>query len=241
MSVLNRLSDIINANLNATLDKAEDPEKMLRLITQEMQDTLALARTSTARNLAERKALQTQMENMQATAKGWQDRAATAINHGRDDLAKAALAENRKLDEAMAALQAELQQLDASTVKLQADSLQLENKLQQARVRQKAMIMRGETARSRLQVKQQLSSSRYADNLVKFEACERRLDDMEGQLEAWELGNANLADEFRSMEEESLLDADLAALKARLAAGTSAASATKAPAQQAAQGATQHE
>ena len=75
MSALNRIADIINANLNITLDKAEDPEKMLRLITREMQDTLDLARTSSARNLAERKALQARMASMQSTAKGWQERA----------------------------------------------------------------------------------------------------------------------------------------------------------------------
>lgn len=221
MSALNRIADIINANLNITLDKAEDPEKMLRLITREMQDTLDLARTSSARNLAERKALQARMASMQSTAKGWQERAVTAINHDRDDLAKAALAENRKLEEAIAALATDLQQLDAGAAKLQADTLQLENKLQQARARQKTMIMRGKTAKSRLQVKRQISSSRYADNypynMVKFEACERRLDDMQSQLQAWELGSATLAADFRSLEAENLLDAELAALKAQLA------------------------
>jgi phage shock protein A len=219
MSLFNRMSDIINANMNAMLEKAEDPEKMIRLITQEMQDTLVEVRSGTARHLADRKAINQQIDTLRATSAEWAQRANLAIERNRDDLAKAALAERRTSDTAIVHLTAELTTLNTSLGNLKDDTQRLEDKLQQARSRQKALILRGETAKSRIQVKRQLHSPRHDDSLLKFEAYERRLDDMEGQLEAWELGEKtqrqNLHNEIHELHVDALLEVELATLKAR--------------------------
>jgi phage shock protein A len=219
MSLFNRMSDIVNANMNAMLEKAEDPEKMIRLITQEMQDTLVEVRSATARHLADKKAVNQQIDSLHAKSADWESRANLAINRGRDDLAKAALAERRNCETAIAHLTAERATLDTSLSTLQDDTQKLEEKLQQARSRQQAVILRGETAKSRMQVKVQLHSPRHDDTLLKFEAYERRLDDMESQLEAWELGensqSQGLHNEINALAADTQLEAELAALKAK--------------------------
>jgi phage shock protein A len=219
MRLFNRMSDIINANVNAMLEKAEDPEKMIRLITQEMQDSLIEVRSATARHLADKKAVNQQIDTLRATSADWEARANLAINRDRDDLAKAALTERRSNETAIAHLMAELATLDTSLDKLRDDTQRLEDKLQQARGRQKALILRGETAKSRMQIKRQLHSPLHDNTLLKFEAYERRLDDMEGQLEAWELGEntqrQNLHNEINELHADALLEAELTALKAR--------------------------
>ncbi|MFT4632533.1 MAG: phage shock protein A [Candidatus Pseudothioglobus sp.] len=228
MSLLNRMSDIVNANMNAMLEKAEDPEKMIRLITQEMQDTLVEVRATTVRHLADKKAINQQIDTLRATSNDWETRANLAIERDRDDLAKAALAERRSAETAIAQLAAELTTLDTSLSNLTDDTQRLEDKLQQARSRQKAVILRGATAKSRMQVKRQLHSPRHDDTLLKFEAYERRLDDMEGQLEAWELGEStqrqSLHNEINGLHADALLEAELAALKAKQPGAESARS-----------------
>ena len=97
MSIFSRLTDIVNSNLNAMLDKAEDPEKVIRLIVQEMEDTLVEVRSSAARTIADRKAHQRQIEQLEADRTAWRDKAELAVSRGRDDLAKGALAEKARL------------------------------------------------------------------------------------------------------------------------------------------------
>lgn len=216
MSVFNRMSDIINANLNAMLEKAEDPEKMVRMITREMEETLVEVRSASASNLADKKHLEQQLAYLKRQVSDWESRAELAITKGRDDLARAAIAERCNAEQAVVNAQADLIHLEHAIAKLKTDTDQLEDKLSQARMREKALILRGKTAQSRMKVKRQINNPRYEDSLLKFESYERRLDEMEGQLESWELGNTTLKDEINSLERDSRLDEELAALKSRV-------------------------
>ena len=112
MGVFSRMTDIINSNINSMLDQAEDPQKMIRLIIQEMEDTLVEVRSSSARVLAERKAAARRLEQMQAEADSWEDKAKLAIGKGREDLARAALQEKRAIEEELAVINGELQATD---------------------------------------------------------------------------------------------------------------------------------
>lgn len=216
MSVFSRLSDIINANLNAILDEAEDPEKMVRMITHEMEETLVEVRSTSARYIADRKQISKKIDRVKSEAQSWEQKAELAVSKGRDDLAKAALKERSRHDDAVVQLEADMQTIDDGITKLKHDTTQLEEKLRMARTRQKALILRGKTAQSRIKVKRQLDGPYYAHALDRFDRFERKLDEMEGEIESYDLTNRTLADEIDDLEKDERLDAELQALKARM-------------------------
>lgn len=224
MSVFNRLSDIINSNVNAILEQAEDPEKMVRMITQEMEETLVEVRSASARNIAERKHLVKKIDWLKQETSAWEKKAELAIEKGRDDLAKAALKERNRHEEAASNLEADVEAIDAAIGKLKHDTEQLEEKLRMARTRQKALIMRGKTAKQRIKVKRQIHDTSHEAAFERFEQYERRLDEMEGEIESYDLTTRSLAAEISDLEADEAVDAELAALKARMS-GTKPASA----------------
>jgi phage shock protein A len=216
MSVFSRFADIINANISAILDQAEDPEKMVVLITREMEETLVEVRSTTARHIAEKKGIRKRINWLEQEGKVWEQKAELAINRGRDDLAKAALRERGIVTEAATTLEADLVQIDNNLCKLQSDTQRLHEKLQEARVRQEALIMRGKTASSRLQVKRHLHDANIDDALSRFDSYERKLDDLEGQVESYDMGQQTLSDEIAALQNGEALDKELAALKSRV-------------------------
>jgi phage shock protein A len=173
MGVFSRFTDIINSNINSLLDKAEDPAKMVRLIIQEMEDTLVEVRSSSAKTLADKKDLARQVQRFESDAKQWQEKAELALSKGREDLARAALFEKKKCAESAEALVDELAHVDDHIVKLQDEISQLQEKLADAKARQKAIIMREKTASSRLKVKKNIDSDRVNDALSRFDQYER--------------------------------------------------------------------
>lgn len=219
MSVFSRLADIVNSNINAILDRAEDPEKIIRLIIQEMEDTLVESRTSAAKTIAEKKEIGRKLAQLQEAEGEWAGRAELAVEKGREDLAKAALLEKSKLSETAKLLGAELVRVEEAIDRGDADIAKLQAKLAEAKAKQKAILARQETAGSRLKVRQTLHDGRVDDALARFEQIERKLDEAEGKVEAFDLGQRqSLADEIAALEAETAIDAELEALKQRLAA-----------------------
>ena len=216
MSVFSRMTDIVNSNLNALLDKAEDPEKMVRLIIQEMEEALVDVRTTCARAIADKKELARRQEYLAGEAREWERKAEVAVAKGRDDLAKGALQERNKAQEAQAAVDREVELLDATLAKLNDDVGALQAKIKDAKARQHAIIMRGQAAQTRLGVRRQLNDHNIDDAMRRFETYERRMDDLEGQVEAYDLGQKTLADEIAELENDEVIDAELAALKSRM-------------------------
>ena len=174
MGIFSRFTDIINANINAILDKAEDPEKMVRLIIQEMEETLVEVRTQSAKLIADKKELERKSARWGSEIDEWERKAEVAISKQREDLARAALKEKRNCEEASMMLQGELQQVSDSLEKLSGDVGQLQQKLKDAKQRQKALILRGDTAKSRMGVKRQLHTVNIDEALTKFDRFERR-------------------------------------------------------------------
>jgi len=219
MGIFSRMSDIINSNLNALLDKAEDPEKMVRLIIQEMEETLVEVRSTSARAIADRKDLERRRESLLADSREWERKAEVAIAKGRDDLAKGALAEHNRAEEACVAIENELTLLANTLVKLNEDIGLLQDKIKDAKVRQNAIVLRGKAAQSRLGVRRQLADHNINDAMNRFEQYERKMDDLEGQIESYDMGKRTLSDEIAGLETNDVLDAQLAALKARVQGG----------------------
>ncbi len=216
MSVFTRISDIINSNLNAMLDKAEDPEKMVRLIIQEMEEALVEVRSTSARAIADKKELQRRSQWLEGEAAEWQRKAEVAVGKGRDDLAKGALAERNKAQEAVNAVHEELNLLDSTLSKLNSDVGALQAKIKDAKARQNAILVRGQAAQARLGVRRQLSEHNIDDALQRFEMYERKMDDLEGQIESYDMGQKTLADEIEDLELDEQLDSEVEAMKTRL-------------------------
>lgn len=216
MGIFSRFSDIVNSNINALLDKAEDPEKMVRLIIQEMEDTLVEVRSSSAKTIAEKKELQRVVNRMQEEVADWQAKAELALSKEREDLARSALIERQKAADQAESVAADIANLDEHIGKLQDEVAQLQEKLADAKARQKSMLMRQQTVTSRLEVKKTLDSNRINDAMYKFERYEQKIDTLEAQVEAYDLGKKTLKDEFAELAAQDKIDNELAALKAKV-------------------------
>jgi phage shock protein A len=216
MGIFSRFTDIINSNINNLLDKAEDPAKMVRLIIQEMEDTLVEVRSSSAKTLADKKELTRQVSRLEQDAEQWQEKAELALNKDREDLARAALMEKKKSSESAQALVDELIHTDEHLSKLQDEISQLQDKLSDAKARQKAIVIREKSASSRLKVKENIHSTRVNDALNRFDHYERKVDDIEAAVESYDLGSKSLADEIAGLASDEKVDDELAQLKAKM-------------------------
>ena len=222
MSVFSRITDIVNSNLNALLDKAEDPEKMVRLIIQEMEETLVEVRTTSARAIADKKELSRRRSQAQYEAAEWQRKAELAISKDRDDLARAALVERAKAAEQSDVLDGELGVLDETLAKLNEDIHALQQKIKDAKNRQNTIVLRGQAAQTRLGVRRQLNNHNIDDAMTRFEQYERKMDDLEGQVESYDMGQRTLATEIDELDRDDEVDQELARLKARVKDGDAA-------------------
>ncbi|WP_374655647.1 phage shock protein PspA [Dongia sp.] len=217
MGIFSRLSDIVNANLNALLDRAEDPEKMAKLMIQEMEDTLVEVRSAAVKNISEKKEIQRRLEQLAAAEADWAQKAEFAIAKGRDDLAKGALLAKRKLAESADSLRGELTAVEEALARHDEDLARLQSKLQEAKAKQKALLIRLNAAQKRVQVRRTLADGRVDDALARYETLHRKIDELEGRAEVYDMGQAKtLEQEFANLEAETGLDAELDALKEKL-------------------------
>jgi phage shock protein A len=219
MGIFSRLSDIVNANLNSLLDRAEDPEKMAKLMIQEMEDTLVEVRSAAVKNISEKKEIQRRLEQLATAEADWGQKAEFAIGKGRDDLAKGALLAKRKLAESADALRGELKAVEEALARHDEDLARLQSKLQEAKAKQKALLIRLNAAQKRVQVRRTLADGRVDDALARYETLHKKIDELEGRAEVYDMGQAKtLEQEFASLEAETGLDAELDALKEKLRA-----------------------
>lgn len=216
MSIFNRLSDIINSNISSLLDKAENPEKMIRMVIQEMEETLVEVRSGTAKVIAEKKTLSRRAEQLKKQAQDWEGKAELALSKGREDLAKAALLEKSNINSSVLITEKDLAKLDATLDKLSIEIEQLQAKLNDARARQKTIVMRTTATESRLNVNRQLHSYSIDNAMNKFEYYEKKIDQMEGQMDSIHIEKRGLQSEFDELEKQESIDQELEDLKNKL-------------------------
>ena len=217
MGVFSRLSDIVNSNINAMLDRAEDPEKIVRLIIQEMEDTLVEVRSNAARALADKKEVGRKKAEFEKRAKEWESKAELAIAKGRDDLAKGAIAARRKAEEMAGLLEKEQNAIDEIVGKTNDDLEKLQTKLKEARAKQRSLELRHHSANDAVRISRQVHDGRIDDALARFDRYERRIDELEADAESWSLGRPKtLESEFAELEAEDAVNAELEELKRRV-------------------------
>ncbi len=217
MGIFSRMTDIINANLNAMLEKAEDPEKIVRLMIQEMEDTLVEVRSNAARAIADKKERVRQKKWLEKTQSDWEEKAELAVRKDREDLARAALSEKARNADQIEGLDKELEVVEANLSALNGDIAKLEAKLKDAKSRQRSMTMRHSTAKSQLKMRRQIHDPRIDDVLLRFENAERKIDEAESRVEAYDLGRKKgLRDEFVDLESDERVTEELAALKKKV-------------------------
>ena len=217
MTIFSRLSDIVNANLNALLDHAEDPSKLIRLVIQEMEDTLVEVRSGTVRVIAERKEMERRIAALTRDRDEWERKAEFAMSRDREDLARGALLAKAQAARLLEAAQTQLGYIVEALAARDGDVGQLQAKLADAKAREKALLTRKETAEARLKLRARIHDGRVTDAFARFETVERALDGLEGKVEAYDLGRPRtLAEEFVDLEAEQTVQDELAALKARV-------------------------
>ena len=218
MGIFTRFSDIVNSNINAILDKAEDPEKIVRLMIQEMEDTLVEVRSAAARSIADKKDPNRRLEALDREVHDWDGKAELAMRKGREDLAKAALIEKSRVNAAAVALKEDYLAVEDGLGKLNQDIARLESKLEDAKARQKSLLARHKTASSRLAARKKIYDYKIDDAMIRFEQYTRRIDDVEGRVEAYDLGlPKDLNHEFAGLEAEETVKKELDELKQRVA------------------------
>ena len=217
MSIFSRLSDIINANINTLLEKAEDPEKIIRLMIQEMEDTLVEIRSAAAKCIADRKEHGRHIEYLEREQVEWARRAELAVRRDREDLARAALAEKQAISDRIEQLQDDMESLDGQLTKFTEDITKLQGKLTDVKKRQRSLVIRHKTASSQLAARKHIHDDRIDEMLFRFENAERKIDRVESEGEALEMGRRrSLADEIEGLEDDDRVEAALDELKSKV-------------------------
>jgi phage shock protein A len=218
MGIFSRTRDIIAANVTDLLDKAEDPAKMIRMIILEMEETLVEVRASAARTIADQKEMRRHIAKLDKLQENWTEKAELALSKDREDLAKAALVERQKAADMSEQLHSEIAVLDDSLRVSEEDIAKLQTKLREARNRQNTIMTRLESANNRVRMREVYAGPKTQEAFSRFDVLERRVDMAEGHADALSLGapKKTLEEEIAELKTSDKVEADLAALKAKM-------------------------
>jgi len=214
MGIFTRFRDIISSNINAMLDKAEDPEKLIKLMIREMEDTLVEIKTACAAVMASSKKVQRQLDGHKARAQYWEEKAALAANKGRDDLAREALVEKRKFTRGTETFEHDLVEQNLLIEQYQDDIRQLEEKLKSARDKQRMLVQRHVHAQRKMQAQQEMRRIDSSETIMKFDEIENRIERMEAEADLVNYGKkTSLEDQIERLSVDDEIESQLAALK----------------------------
>lgn len=214
MGIFTRFRDIVSANMNAMLDRAEDPEKLVKLMIREMEDTLIEIKVSCAGVMADRKKVERQLSEVRARETSWQEKAELAVSKGRDDLAREALFEKRRFRDRLDALEKELTENNSLVDEYQGDIRQLEDKLGSAREKQRMLVQRHIHANKKKRAQEEIRRMDSSEAIVKFDELENRIERMEAEADLVNYGRKpNLEEEFDNLAGDEDIEKELKDLK----------------------------
>jgi len=217
MGIFTRFRDIVSSNINAMLDGAEDPEKMLKLMIREMEDTLVEIKSACAGGMAAAKRIEREQEGAQFRAGFWEEKAALAVSKGRDDLARDALIEKRRYREKAGVLQGELEGHQALVDQYQEDMDQLEHKLGAAREKQRTLVQRHIHAQHRRQAQEEIRRMDNSEAVYRFEEFENRIERMEAEADLVNYGrNETVGEELDALIVDEDIENELHRIKSSL-------------------------
>jgi phage shock protein A len=215
MGVFSRFLDIVNANINSLLDKAEDPEKMIRLMMQEMEDTLIELKSSCAAKMASRAKTERLYKESENALKRWQSRAELAISKGREDLAREALLEKKRSKTEMDRLSEDLNVADG-LIKTSKDEInQIEDKLASVKQKYQVMVERAKRAREEQAAQETLKRAAESATYDRFSSMEEKIDRMQATNTMNKANTSNLDNRFKDLEQMDDIDAEIAELLKR--------------------------
>jgi phage shock protein A len=220
MGVFSRLSDIINSNLNAMLDKAEDPEKIARLIIQEMEDCLVEVRSAAARSMADKKEYERDIVALEASRLDWANKAELAVEKGREDLARGALAAKQRSEREIESRRQALKAIEEVGAKRQDDLEKLQAKLDEAKTKLRALIVRREAAEHRIQMRSRIEVNKVDEAMRRYAQVERKVDEMEAYADLINVGERGLEAQFQELAAEESIEKELAEIKRRRGGGS---------------------
>jgi phage shock protein A len=226
MGIFTRFRDIVSSNINAMLDRAEDPEKLIKLMIREMEDTLVELKASCAGVMAHSKKFQRQKEEAQSRVKYWEEKAALAVNKGRDDLAREALVEKRRYKDRVEALEQEVAEHNGLVDQYHEDIRQLEDRLRAAQEKQRVLVQRHIRANRRKRAQEEIRRVDSSEAMFKFEELENRIERMESEADMVNFGRKPLLEtELEGLAVDEEIEKELQGLKSSLAKGDSSSEA----------------
>ena len=200
MGIFSRFRDIIHSNINAMLDKAEEPEKLIRLMIQEMEETLVELKADCARTMAQAARIAREHDGLAAAAGRWGEKAELAVDKGREDMAREALLEKRDLEARANVVAGELAAVEGMIEACREDIATLEEKLASAKERQRTLVARHMRATGRKRMREDVSRADSSEALQRFDAFEARIDRLEAEAEL----SGTAASRRRPAEDQSL-------------------------------------
>ena len=214
MGIFTRFRDIISSNINAILDKAEDPEKLIKLMIREMEDTLVEIKAACAGAMASSKKVQRQLDTLHDRIHYWEEKAELAVKRGRDNLAREALVEKRRYTHRMDGLENELTEHNLLIEQYQDDIHQLEDKLKSAREKQRILVQRHIHADRKIRAQEEIRRADSSEAMMKFDELENRIERMEAEADLVNFGKSTeLEAEFDTLGVDEEIEKELQALK----------------------------
>ena len=214
-----RMKTVVSSELNAMIDKAEDPVKMLDQILRDMGEDIREAEAAVAKQIANEKMLKRKANDAQAMVDKRQEQAEKAVEAGNDDLARRAL-QDKKVHEGTATALSESwdrAQTDVESLRTKLDEMKRE--YQEMNLKKDSLKARAESAKTRTKMNRTMSSIGGDDSRQGFDRMEEKVMRFEAEAETTEdisQASRTLDDEFRDLVKNDGVDDELAALKKQL-------------------------